>query len=239
MNIEFIAIDKFAHEVANRPVPSSSLIPGWWKDMPMFSDENGNKQNSIVIENGKNNLTPKKCVPMLDAITSGYIVPLWADVQIRSLSDSEYIPAFFWRVDRAVFEINSSRSRYLTSPIGFMSNTIKFVNQWMIKTPSGYSSFITHPAGYSDLPVKTVPAIVDTDTFNSILPIPMWLQEGFEGNIESGTPMFQVLPFKREEWNSKFSFLEDGQLDIIQNKTVKNKLSGYYINNNWKKKKYR
>jgi hypothetical protein len=31
------------------------------------------------------------------------------------------------------------------------------------------------------------------------------IQKGFEGIIEKGTPMFQIIPFKRDEWKATYS----------------------------------
>ena len=33
--------------------------------------------------------------------------------------------------------------------------------------------------------------------------IPFYIKRGFTGNIPAGTPMFQIIPIKREDWQSE------------------------------------
>jgi hypothetical protein len=43
--------------------------------------------------------------------------------------------------------------------------------------------------------------VVDTDTYNAPVNFPFVLNDiTFEGLIPAGTPMVQVIPFRREEW---------------------------------------
>ena len=42
--ITFIAINEFAYKIAQKPYPSSSNIPNWWKSMPKYCDEQLNKE---------------------------------------------------------------------------------------------------------------------------------------------------------------------------------------------------
>ena len=82
--IKFIAVHDYAWELADKPYPAKNNIPNWWKDMPPFISEFDNLEGkNFILRNMRNNLSPKKCMPMLDAITSGYIVPLWADTLYR------------------------------------------------------------------------------------------------------------------------------------------------------------
>ena len=63
------------------------------------------------------------------------------------------------------------------------------------------------------------------------------MKEDFEGVIPAGTPIIQIIPFKRENWNSEN---KDG-LAKIANKSRQNSLvriSGWYKNNIWTRKVY-
>ena len=59
----------------------------------------------------------------------------------------------------------------------------------------------------------------------------------FSGILHAGTPIAQVIPFKRENWKLE----EDKELffesDIV-GKKARNVLSGFYKNNYWHKKNY-
>ena len=109
----------------------------------------------------------------------------------------------------------------------------------MPKTPKGYSILVTAPFGHRDLPFHVIPAIIDSDRSTLEIVPPMWLKEGFEGIVEKGTPMFQVTPFKRESWESEFSYLENGEFEIKQEKNFNSTLVSHYIKNVWSKKSYK
>jgi hypothetical protein len=51
--------------------------------------------------------------------------------------------------------------------------------------------------------------------------------------------MFQIIPFKRDNWISKFSFLEDGYDQINLDRDVKATIVNNYIKNFWEKKSYK
>jgi hypothetical protein len=74
---------------------------------------------------------------------------------------------------------------------------------WVIKTPPGWSCLITHPISYPDLPFKVITGIVDTDRLDTDINTPIVFKKGFEGIIEKGTPMFQMIPLKRSNWESE------------------------------------
>jgi hypothetical protein len=66
---------------------------------------------------------------------------------------------------------------------------------------------------------------------------PVLFKNNFSGIIPAGTPIAQIIPFKREDWIIK----EDKSLyfdaDTI-GKKARNVMSGFYKNNFWNKKNY-
>ena len=65
----------------------------------------------------------------------------------------------------------------------------------------------------------------------------MYLKTGFSGIIERGTPMLQIIPFKRESWKSveDESILKQGR---IANNLAINTIQHWYKKNAWFKKTY-
>jgi len=53
-----------------------------------------------------------------------------------------------------------------------------------------------------DLPFQTLSGIVDCDVHPNSVFVPFFLKKDFEGIIPAGTPIMQLLPFKRESWES-------------------------------------
>ena len=72
----------------------------------------------------------------------------------------------------------------------------------------------------------------------NFLPInlPFFLKEGFEGIIPKGTPIAQIMPFKREPWNSEKEDLNP--LTKYQINNLKSVVQRSYKNRFWSKKTY-
>lgn len=235
--IEFIAVNKIDYDVQLKPYPASKNIPDWWRnETPYLESEENPLGKKIIVEEGSSNASFKKCTPMLDAITSGYLIPLWADAQVRWIDGS---PRVTWRTKTPLFSLNGPSSGRVQPPPGYSEHVFKYLNTWMPKTPPGYSVLITSPFGHRGLPFHAIPAIIDSDKSTLDIVPPMWLKEGFEGIIEKGTPMFQVTPFKRDNWESEFSYITQNEFEVIQEKNFRSTIVGHYIKNVWSKKGYK
>jgi hypothetical protein len=235
--IKFTAMNKFDYDIQLKPYPASTNIPSWWRDeLPYTVSESNPTGKKIIVENSTSNATFKKCTPMLDAITSGYIIPLWTDVQVR-IVDGE--PVITWRTQRQVFLKHGEASERVVPPTGYSNHVFKYLNTWMPKTPNGYSVLVTSPFGHRNLPLQAIPAIIDSDRSTLDIVPPMWLKDGFEGIIEKGTPMIQITPFKRENWESECDYLEYGEFEKNQEKNFNSTLINHYIKNVWSKKSYK
>jgi hypothetical protein len=233
--IEFVALNKYSFEVCPRPFPASRALPQWWKNaspyIKSFDNPDGKK---IIVQNGESNASFKKCTPMLDILSSGYIVPLWADVQVSNIGN---LPSLTWRVKGAVFEEHSGQDFEI--PDGYQKYQFKYLNPWIPKLPSGFSALIIPCPGYPNTPFRAMSAVIDYDkTPHPLLP-PVYLKENFEGIVEKGTPMFQIIPFKRNNWESSFSFLKDGELAALVDRDVKATIVNNYVKNFWEKKSYK
>lgn len=234
--IEFIYLNDFMWKSSEKPQPSKNFIPDWFKKMTPYDISPQNPDGtSLIVENLNSNATAKKCMPMLDAITSGYTIPLWSDVQVREV---DLKPRITWRSAQDVFEMHGSSSMLIDTPPGYHGRAFKFISWLQIKTPPGYSIMVTTPSGHYNSPFRAIPAIIDSDTPTIDLSFPVWVKKGFSGIVEKGHPMVQIIPFKRENWKSKFSYITEEQYKINQQKGFYSTIVNHYIKNAWKKKKY-
>jgi len=110
-NITFTARSKAAAELLLSPLPATEYVPEWWKNKGAFISATGQpeKKRYFVPPQKMVNHSWKKCTPMIDAITGGYILPLWADVMIQDtvLPASSKAPRkeLHWKVNQFnVFE---------------------------------------------------------------------------------------------------------------------------------------
>jgi hypothetical protein len=110
---------------------------------------------------------------------------------------------------------------------------------WHCETPPGYSILITHPHNRHDLPFTTLSGIIDSDDWNAPVFTAFFLKRNFMGTIKKGTPIFQVFPFKRENWEMSLDYSKE---DIVQKKIKEEKrrisIYSYYKDFVWKRKTY-
>lgn len=237
-NINFRARSKTEFEVQLKPYPALKQLPKWFLDSVPYGDRPGwPNDGKLHFRNRDANATFKKCIPLLDGMSCGYIIPLWTDVMIE-LEDN--FPLIFWKTQNDVFQQHGEAAKEIVPPPGYTNIVYKYNNCWIPQTPKGYSCLITSPVGHHDLVFKAIPAIVDTDNSTTELVFPVWVKSGFEGIVEKGTPLVQIIPFKRDNWESTFDCYEDGEYtNIIQEKNFGSTMVGHYLKNYHSKKKFK
>jgi hypothetical protein len=225
-NIEFEYLDNYSFEVCEHPEPGSKSLPKWFKEMAPYE---GHK---LSVYNKKSSATAKKCTPMLDAMSSGYVVKLWADVVVAWEEDSPHIN---WRVDHDVFALHGNNSREVPPPTGYHNTVFKFLTWFRVKLPAGYSIIVQPPANRNPLPFMAIPAIIDSGV-SIDTNIPVWISKDAKGVIEAGTPIAQLIPFKNESWTSKFTQTTFDKYKIEEDKGFQKNLVNNYVRNIWNKK---
>jgi hypothetical protein len=216
--IQFIAVNNISNETFDKPQKTSSLIPNWYKKQSKYTED-----TFSIGDNGNPNHTIKSCMPIFDMMTAGYTITLPADVYFEGNGQIK------WSTDLLTCVESHDKVQFseFNVPDGYEKNVVfKFIQPWIIKTPPGYSTMFIHPSYHPDLPFYTLPAIVDTDKHPIMVNFPFFLTEGFSGVIPFGTPIVQVIPFKRENWKSKFSVSSKSQDELFQ--FAKRKLGNRY-----------
>lgn len=221
----YLSDDRF-EKIAIAPEPAIKSLPDWYKNMESY---HGGKLK--ISERGSTNLTAKKCVPMFDALTSGYFIKLPLEV----LFDNGGVS---WTSNLSGVMIHPGfQIEGFETPVGFTRNVFKWENPWVLKTPPGYSTLFTHPMARPDLPFFSFSAIVDTDTWDIPIHFPFLPKENFSGVVERGTPIIQAIPFKREPWEAKSGGLAK---DVEKDRALHfAHIRNHYRKKFWQKKWYR
>lgn len=223
-------------QVFDSPTPASRSIPDWYKKTPKTTD----LKPSQIDNEYKTNGTVKLCMPFLDALRIGYTYCLPMDVQVE-VDNKKEIAQLKWAAGGEDFISTHSLDQF---PIeGIHKNDIYQPFKWLfpfsIKTPKGYSTFFTHPLNRNDLPFKTLSGIVETDLYPLNVNFPFLLAPPKNLDffiIEAGTPIAQIIPFKREEWISECSAEPVSQRATFD---LKKKIQNSYKKQWWIKKRYR
>jgi hypothetical protein len=187
---EIIFTDTIGVAQEYAPKPSIKFLPEWYKKM----------ESRFPKEKNPNSLpTIKKCIPVLDAITSGYIIVLPCDVYV-SLKDGElnYNSAI-----PNLIHFHPRKQAYLHPSVNDFQFP-KWINPWAIKTPKGYSTLFIAPMHNPNPWFEIMPGIVDTDTYTAPVNFPFVLKDVTkEVLIPAGTPIAQLIPIKRNSWISQ------------------------------------
>ena len=200
--ITFIPHTKTAELIENYPKPSKNFIPEWYKKIPRL--EKGVKKMSFPMNYRSPNLTVKTCIPFLESITNGYMVYLSDDIFVEQVDGQ---PTMRWHTEETLVATHSKEQfplENINSIENFFEIPFKFNYHWQIKVPKGYSILFSHPYNRLDLPFYSFSGFVNADSYNMPVQFPFLLKKGFEGIIESGTPISQLTIVKNESWESKF-----------------------------------
>jgi len=161
------------------------IHPKWIRDQRVYSD---NKTKFL------------NCPGMADWMKTGYIIPAWTTIKIRAnrvdslvLLDPPFTP-------QAV-PMNEKLITGLFNPEGDVKLKVnKLTTPWGIKTKSGWSAHVIpamfHNPFLQDLYVY--PGTVDYDKFH-ICNFIFSAMRPCDIEIPIGTPLLQVIPFRREE----------------------------------------
>jgi hypothetical protein len=217
----------------NMFIPAKNNIPEWYK----------NTKNDYIVESTKNpraflnkdNKNFKMCVPFLDSFLTGYLVSCPVDILVSH--DDLGNPTLNWNIDERFVDYRENQSATIPTPPGCHTHNFVWVFPLAFKLPEGYSALITHPLNRYDLPFVTISGIVDDNYAMGYGNYPFFVKENFNGIIKKGTPIAQIIPFKRESWSSKYdmSVSQEAELNNRKSGTV---FSGWYKNTIWKKKEY-
>ncbi len=230
-SIKFEAVAPWVLEHTPKPVVAKSTLPDWYKNLIPFADLS--KNNAIT----KPLATMKRCQPLLDMYSAGYILSTWSDIFIGKNQNGHSTYTFEGQIP-VITEHDPQQIGSMPIPSEYETFVWKWTNLWSIQTPKGFSSLIIPPTSEVNPSFRILPAIVDTDSPLPPINFPFFLQKGFTGMIPKGTPMAQIIPIKRENWEAEYVILPEKE-SLSRFQTLASNLFNSYRIMFHKKKSYR
>ena len=189
------------------PVTASSLLPEWYKNQSSYDDFG--------------NPTIKRCLPIFDAMSFGYFLVSQSDITVDSTnpgglvvtSDNDFNGVLFSQHDLQQYD------KYPV-PSGYHNHVLRIHPMWSVQTPKGYSALFINPINNGSKNISAITGLIDTDNFISDGHLSFFVKENTIFKIKKGTPIIQVLPIKRESWESKEMSTKESDIAInSQDKT--------------------
>lgn len=236
--IKFHPFNEQTTDFADSPKPASRYIPEWYKNQPAQAP------GKSAIQNGTLASTIKKCMPVFDITTAGYMIAAPCDIYVDSRNPENLVFSIpdQLRPFRADLFSKHSPEQYSEYPIDkdrYHKDLLRIQPFWSIETPEGYSTIFANPF-HRDSPLFAFSAIIDTDNFISEGHLSFLVEKNFEGIIKQGTPLVQIIPFKRESWESE-TLTEEQSMPMLkkQRLSLRSVFSNAYKNKFRSRKEYR
>jgi hypothetical protein len=170
------------------PVPAKSYIPDWFRRLSAVDESKVSPTDT--------GLTIKRCMPFLDAMNTGWIIPLPATVRLKISNGGLDVEAG-WDFDRTLVSFHGAHQ--IRGNPKEPRAACKFHNFWTVVTPPGWSCLFVDPLNRPNPIFEVIAGIVDTDTYRAPVHFPFFptASDGLHV-IEQGSPMVQVIPFRRD-----------------------------------------
>ncbi len=184
------------------PIPAKKIIPQWYKDLP--TEIHKSTAQEMFKTGDSTPFSIKRCVPVLDFLTSGYVIRNQSEILLSC--DDDFQQHVWWYTNmpketpivafhphqQCPINIKNSRKSYFKLSMGYR-----------VITPPGYSCLFYQSPYFMEDRFTLFPGIVDTDSYDNEVLFPGFIHEKKTNfMIELGTPLMWVFPFKRDNWDS-------------------------------------
>jgi len=209
------------------PLPAARCVPDWLRLMPTHIQS--------AVQSADQTPTVKNCMPFLEAMTFGYVIPLPTDMTFTMEGGN-------LRVDIAGFDaplVDVHNGDQLPGAPYSGTPVVKFRTPWLVRTPPGYSTLVLPPLNRFEMPFLPLAGLVETDTYYRQIAFPTLcnMTSGQQVKLTRGMPLVQVVPVLRQAWSSEVT-----PSDADANKAQDDQWDAnphMYRQNHWEKKSFR
>lgn len=230
LKINFYCDEKYKNAIPE-PIAASKIFPKWYSRLPLVTRKFKFKTHpdniyKIITDFGENNV--KKCLGIQEFLSTGYIIPSWADFIFREEENGglyvNWIDNFFDEIEYK----SHPNCEYETMPNKPIYNHFgKIYTPWSIKTDSGVSCLITHPVWHRNNTFTSATAVIHTDV------TPLQLAWFFEWNykiktqmsldnfdienqvVPKGEPIILVIPYYRKKFTSHVNYVSSTKYNSL------------------------
>ncbi len=131
--LKFHLIQDFPEQIVLPPLPAKKTVPDWFKKIPGYNE---------------NDLTVKKCVPFIDAMTAGYTMLNHVDILLFQTKDGDVRLKYMsdhhkmLMIKHPPIETHPMRQIPGSPMEGY--TILKWMNPWRVETPPDYSTLYSY-----------------------------------------------------------------------------------------------
>jgi hypothetical protein len=237
--IKFNPVSELTRLSVTSPKPAKEYTPEWYKKIPAFQ----NGKPSFNPEVGITDRTIKMCMPFADSLSMGYIQETWQEINfsIEDRPDGNKAFNYHYPTKPDIAGIRNQGKQHFPISEEYHPFELTWHPVWIPELPKGYSVLITHPLNRPELPFLTLSGVIDCDTYTQSAEgsnLPFLLKKSFTGVIPVGTPMYQIIPFKRDAWTSE-SNEYDPEFQAHSTQKLRKFFWGGYKKEHWQKKTFK
>lgn len=238
MKIKFISNRPWLNaESKSIPGPSIKHIPDWYLE----ADRYAKMPDGSYAECPEGGKVPswKACPAIYDILGTGYFLKTPCDIEFINVSNRVYAKILDPRYQDFIQYRNPMPG--FNHPEGYEDTHFAWYPDWAPSVPEGYSILYSQPFNRFELPFLNTSGIVDNDSVDLPGTVPFFLRKGWLGTIKEGTPFLQLLPFKRDNWESEAVILDEKEIvrrNLKNNKIFRKKNGGVYLNKTWNRREY-
>ena len=176
--------------VIAEPQPAKQVLQDWYRKLPAIDPE-----HRTVFDMAK---TVKTCMPFLDALGLGFILPVPVDFSLEVMGNGTQIQSYYRYPREGI--LSQHNDYQIKGHPRANQPVLKVLTLWEITTPPGWSCLVVPPLNRPGLPLEAASGVIDTDVLHTHIVIPCFinLPDGLH-DIAKGTPLAQVIPFTRNE----------------------------------------
>lgn len=226
-------------ESDSKPKPIIKTIPEWYRKMDRFAKNPITKDFFIGADKGKIP-TWKACPAIFDIMGTGYTYVTPCDLNFF-IDKNNKIAVEIEDKKYTSFCVARPKMDGFVTPTGYRDEHFAWFPDWAMKLPEGYSAIYSQPFNRFELPFLTTSGIIDNDKIDLPGTMPFFISKEFVGIIPKGTPFVQIVPFKRENWESEittFTLLEIMKRNKENSDKYRKPDGGVYKSDVWEMRKY-
>jgi hypothetical protein len=225
----------------SKPGPILKTLPPWYRNAEWFVPDAATGKPAESPDGSGKMPTWKACPAVLDVMGAGYTYKTPCDIEFTVDSAGDIHGRVLDDRYRNFLQEREPMAQFW-HPHGYHQKHFAWWADWAVELPEGYSALYTHPMNRHELPFMTTSGIVDNDKVHLPGTMPFFFVRGLFGVLPAGTPYAQIIPFKREHWESEVdvSISEDEMRAKAKENLAKYRRpdGGVYQREVWERRKY-